>query len=101
MTGPALASEPVEARNAPWTPAAGAPALPSQPRPSAWRKLMPFVGPALLFIVWDAVVRFGFIKAILLPLPMDTLLTLVTGLAGGPLLTDFAVTVKRTLQAFA
>jgi len=45
-------------------------------------------------------VRFGLIKAILLPMPGDTLLTLVSGLAGGPLLLDFAVTVWRTLQAF-
>ena len=31
---------------------------------------------------------------------LDTLAALVTGLAGGPLLIDFAVTVWRTLQAF-
>ena len=44
--------------------------------------------------------RGGFIKPILLPTPLDTLATLVTGLAGGPLLTDFLVTVQRTLEAF-
>ncbi len=32
---------------------------------------------------------------------MDTLGALVNGLAGGPLLLDFAVTIKRTLEAFA
>ena len=43
-------------------------------------------GPLLLFIVWDLVVRCGFIKPILLPTPAATLGALVTGLAGGPLL---------------
>jgi NitT/TauT family transport system permease protein len=36
-----------------------------------------------------------------LPTPLDTLAALAAGLAGGPLLMDFAVTVKRTLEAFA
>ena len=63
-------------------------------------RLIPFIGPLVLFIVWDLVVRLGLIKAILLPPPLATLQALVTGLAGGPLLTDFAVTVWRTLQAF-
>ena len=63
-------------------------------------RVLPFIGPLALFIVWDIVVRAGFIKAILLPSPFDALSALVSGLAGGPLLGDFAVTVKRTLQAF-
>ena len=62
--------------------------------------LLPFIGPLALFIVWDLVVRFGLIKPILLPPPLATLGTLITGLAGGPLLQDFLVTVWRTLQAF-
>jgi len=83
---------------APWAPPAAAASAP--PRESHWVKALPFIGPVVLFIVWDLVVRFGLIKAILLPMPGDTLLTLVSGLAGGPLLLDFAVTVWRTLQAF-
>lgn len=71
------------------------------PSKHPWRRFLPVVGPLLLFVAWDIAVRGGFIKAILLPTPVDTLTTLVTGLAGGPLLTDFLVTVKRTLQAFA
>jgi NitT/TauT family transport system permease protein len=59
------------------------------------------LGPLALFVVWDLAVRFGFVKAILLPTPLDTLAALASGLAGGPLLMDFAVTVKRTLEAFA
>ena len=71
-----------------------------QRKRAAWGKLLPIVGPVLLFIVWDIAVRGGFIKPILLPTPADTIATLITGLAGGPLLTDFLVTVKRTLEAF-
>jgi NitT/TauT family transport system permease protein len=70
------------------------------PQKFPWARLLPALGPLLLFVLWDAVVRFGFIKPILLPTPLDTLIALVTGLAGGPLLLDFAVTVKRTLEAF-
>jgi sulfonate transport system permease protein len=86
---------------APWTPPAAAATAPAAPRRASWGRFLPFVGPVLLFIVWDFVVRFGFIKPILLPSPADTLVALATGLMGGPLLLDFAVTVKRTLQAFA
>lgn len=63
--------------------------------------LLPLVGPVALFIAWDLVVRFALIKAILLPPPWATVVTLVHGLAGGSLLNDFAVTVGRTLAAFA
>ncbi len=86
---------------APWVPPTAAGPAPGAPRRATWGRFLPFLGPVLLFIVWDFVVRFGFIKPILLPSPTDTLGALVTGLMGGPLLLDFAVTVKRTLQAFA
>lgn len=83
----------------PWTPPDAAPA-PAVPRRPAWDKALPFIGPVVLFIVWDLVVRFGLIKAILLPSPADTVVTLIQGLANGTLLKDFLVTVWRTLQAF-
>src|SRR6266446_419360 len=73
----------------------------SVPKTFPWAAFLPVLGPLALFILWDLVVRYGFIKAILLPSPLDTLNALVGGLAGGPLLLDFAVTVKRTLEAFA
>jgi NitT/TauT family transport system permease protein len=82
----------------PWAPPAGTAS--TVPKPPVWEKLLPFIGPVVLFILWDLVVRLGFIKPILLPAPADTVSTLITGLAGGPLLADFAVTVWRTLQAF-
>jgi NitT/TauT family transport system permease protein len=65
-----------------------------------WDSLLPAVGPIVLFVVWDIVVRAGLIKPILLPPPLATLQTMVVGLAGGPLLADFAVTVWRTVEAF-
>ncbi|MDP2415976.1 MAG: ABC transporter permease [Hydrogenophaga sp.] len=83
----------------PWTPPGGSTA-PLAPRKTDWGRALPFVGPVVLFIIWDLAVRTGYIKAILLPPPLDALGALISGLAGGPLLGDFAVTVWRTLQAF-
>jgi sulfonate transport system permease protein len=88
------------ADSATW-PAAGDVTRPALPQKFPWARLLPVLGPLLLFVAWDMVVRLGFIKPILLPTPLDTLSALFSGLAGGPLLTDFAVTVKRTLEAFA
>jgi NitT/TauT family transport system permease protein len=89
-------SSPVAA--APWT--APADVAKAPPRRFEWSRLLPVLGPLLLFVAWDLVVRLGYIKPILLPTPSATLGALFTGLAGGPLLTDFAVTVLRTLEAF-
>lgn len=83
---------------APWTPPAST--ATAAPRPPLRDRMLPFIGPVVLFIAWDLVVRLGFIKPILLPTPADTIAALITGLAGGPLLTDFAMTVWRTVQAF-
>jgi sulfonate transport system permease protein len=92
-------ASPQAGAGASWVPPA-TDVAPTPPRTFPWGKLLPFIGPLVLFIIWDLVVRFGFIKAILLPPPLATIGTLVTGLAGGALLTDFAVTVWRTVQAF-
>lgn len=94
MTAPATAASAAK----PWTPPA-APAAALQRKP-VLDKALPFIGPVALFIIWDLAVRLGFIKAILLPPPIDALGALLSGLAGGPLLKDFAVTVWRTVQAF-
>ena len=61
---------------------------------------LPIVGPVVLVLIWDMVVRFGLIKAILLPPPADTIVALISGMLGGPLLFDFWVTLYRTLVAF-
>jgi NitT/TauT family transport system permease protein len=83
----------------PWTPPASVGA-PTPAKKTDWGKALPFVGPVVLFIIWDLVVRLGFIKPILLPPPIDALGALIGGLAGGPLMMDFVVTVWRTVQAF-
>ena len=82
----------------PWSAAGDAPPVPK--RGVVWSRWLPALGPIVLFLIWDLVVRAGLIKAILLPTPWATLQALATGLAGGPLLLDFAVTVLRTLEAF-
>lgn len=86
----------------PWSAPNGAPPGPVNRGngASSWNRLLPVLGPLVLFLAWDLVVRFGWIKVILLPTPLSTIQTMFIGLAGGPLLTDFAVTVMRTLEAF-
>ncbi|HEY4065474.1 MAG TPA: ABC transporter permease [Burkholderiaceae bacterium] len=91
-------SDTPSAAAAPWSGSTDASRSP--PSKFSWDRLLPFIGPIALFIVWDLVVRLGLIKAILLPTPWATIQALVTGLAGGALLLDFAVTVMRTLEAF-
>ena len=101
MSSAALPSESRPVGPAPWL-NAGAPAAPGNARkPVDWGRALPLVGPVVLLVIWDLVVRFGLIKAILLPLPGDTLATLVSGLLGGNLLVHFWVTLERTLLAFA
>ena len=53
-----------------------------------------------MLVIWDLVVRAGWIKAILLPPPSATLLTLINGMASDALLPHFLVTFKRTMMAF-
>ena len=86
----------------PWRPPASTGATPPPVAPSSlWKaRLLPIVGPLALFVVWDLVVRFGWVKPILLPSPANTLITLIQGFFNGTLLVDFGVTVLRTLQAF-
>ncbi len=85
----------------PWSGAATAAAQPGAARGSVnLKRLLPLLGPFVLLVLWDIVVRFGLIKAILLPPPIDVLVTLITGMAGGSLLHDFWVTLYRTLVAF-
>ena len=77
------------------------PADPIHPRrPINWGRLLPLAGPVALVILWDLVVRVGWIKPILLPTPVDTILTLINGMAGPLLLPHFFVTLERTLMAF-
>lgn len=85
----------------PWLPPQSAPVagVNGSSKPG-WGRALPFIGPMLLLAVWDLTVRLGLVKAILLPPPLETLAALFNGLAGGPLLKDFVVTLWRTCQAF-
>ena len=76
-----------------------APAAAGRWRPDLMR-LMPLVGPLVLFVIWDLVVRMKLISPILLPSPWATLTALASGMAGGELMMDFLYTVMRTLEAF-
>ena len=100
MTTDAIVATPVPDKSAsiPWSAPQNTAAV--VPKTRALDKALPFMGPLLLLLVWDLVVRFGLVKAILLPTPIDTVSALFSGLAGGPLLTDFGVTLWRTVQAF-
>lgn len=72
-----------------------------QPKRRDWGRALPLIGPLVLLLIWDLVVRVGWIKPILLPPPIDTLLSLINGMAGPVLLPHFLVTLERTLIAFA
>jgi NitT/TauT family transport system permease protein len=62
--------------------------------------MLPVLGPLALFLVWDWVVRWGWVKPILLPSPANTLVTMIQGFSNGTLMLDFGVTLMRTIQAF-
>ena len=85
--------------DAPWR-SPEAPHAAAVPKERLWTKVTPFIGPILLFIFWDLSVRMGLVRSILLPPPLETLAALISGLAGGALMTDFLVTIWRTVQAF-
>ena len=89
-------AEDIGASSAPWTTQENA----ARRWRISWENALPFLGPIMLFVIWDLVVRLGLIKVILLPTPAATVHALVVGFSGGPLLTDFLVTVTRTLEAF-
>jgi len=104
MSSPSTASGGAQAdptaTSAPWrAPTANAEGVTRQ-RPD-WGRFLPLVGPIVLLIIWDLVVRGGWIKPILLPPPLDTLLTLINGMVSPVLLPHFLVTLERTLVAFA
>jgi ABC-type nitrate/sulfonate/bicarbonate transport system permease component len=61
--------------------------------------LLPFVGVAVLILVWYAAIAARLVDPVLLPSPVEAMRALWNGLAGGTLLHDFLGTVERTILA--
>ncbi|CAB3913914.1 Putative aliphatic sulfonates transport permease protein SsuC [Achromobacter animicus] len=92
---PASAAAPAKTQ-----PAKAQPAMSKPPRKFDTSRLLPLIGPLALFVVWDLVVRLQLVSPVLLPTPSATIVALVKGMAGGPLLADFLSSLNRTVQAF-
>lgn len=63
-------------------------------------RLLPLVGPLLLFAVWELVIAAQWIKPVLLPPPGETLLHLWDSIVSGSIKVDFLATLYRTMVAF-
>jgi ABC-type nitrate/sulfonate/bicarbonate transport system permease component len=61
--------------------------------------LLPFVGVAVLILVWYAAIAARLVDPVLLPSPVEAMRALGNGLASGTLLHDFLRTVERTILA--
>ena len=77
---------------APWS--ASTDASRSPPAKFSWNRLLPFVGPVALFIVWDLVVRAGLIKVILLPTPLDTSVEALHGFVPATVVIDVSLMIQ-------
>jgi len=63
-------------------------------------RLLPLVGPLLLFGVWELVITMKLIRPVLLPPPAETLAHLWEVTVTGDIAEDFFATVYRTLVSF-
>ncbi|WP_063391020.1 metal-dependent hydrolase [Ralstonia mannitolilytica] len=63
-------------------------------------RLLPLVGPLLLFGIWELVITLKLIRPVLLPPPAETLSHLWEVVATGDIAEDFFATVYRTLVSF-
>ncbi|PKH22354.1 taurine ABC transporter permease [Enterobacterales bacterium CwR94] len=64
-------------------------------------RVLPLVGPLLLFLLWQTAVSAKWLNPVLLPSPGDTLQYLFAALADGSMNVDMGDTLHRTLMAFA
>jgi NitT/TauT family transport system permease protein len=71
-----------------------------RPRSQFAGRLLPALGPAIMFALWFAAVQFRWVSPVLLPTPQATLSALAQGVASGSLNRDFLVTVLRTVESF-
>ncbi|MFC3394192.1 ABC transporter permease [Brenneria rubrifaciens] len=65
------------------------------------RKLLPFLGPILLFLLWQLAVSAKWLNPVLLPSPTETLSYLFHAFGDAGMRQDIASTLYRTLMAFA
>ncbi|MCV9880134.1 ABC transporter permease [Brenneria izbisi] len=65
------------------------------------RKLLPFLGPILLFLLWQLAVSAKWLNPVLLPSPTETLGYLFHAFGEADMREDIAATLYRTLMAFA
>jgi ABC-type nitrate/sulfonate/bicarbonate transport system permease component len=63
-------------------------------------RFLPLIGVLVLFGVWWLIAVSGLVNPVLLPTPIATLSTLITGMFTGVMLPDFIATVLRTFSAF-
>jgi len=63
-------------------------------------RLLPLVGPLLLFGLWELVIAAQWVKPVLLPPPGETLVHLWDSVVSGAIKVDFLATLWRTLAAF-
>ncbi len=64
------------------------------------RRLLPLVGPLILFLFWQTAVSANWLNPVLLPSPVDTLSYLFSALADGSMNQDMGATLYRTMMAF-
>ena len=62
--------------------------------------LLPMIGPILLIVVWELAIQSKWVKPILLPPPLDTIIYLKDSIFSGAVYGDFISTLKRTIYAF-
>jgi len=64
------------------------------------RRWLPLIGPVLLLGLWQLVISAQWVKAVLLPPPMETVAHLAEVFASGAIFTDLWATLYRTLCSF-
>ncbi|KOC87700.1 ABC transporter permease [Winslowiella iniecta] len=69
---------------------------------SNWkRRLLPFIGPILLYLFWQTAVSAKWLNPVLLPSPGETLAYLFSMLGDASMMQDIGATLYRTLMSFA
>ncbi|WNN43080.1 MULTISPECIES: ABC transporter permease [Winslowiella] len=69
---------------------------------SNWKhRLLPFIGPILLYLFWQTAVSAKWLNPVLLPSPGETLAYLFSMLGDASMMQDIGATLYRTLMSFA